>query len=87
MTSSNPSDPTSLRSLMSGMAGMVISQTMQKLAIDNDCLDRVGRAMYEDEAEEAISKPWHTLPIAQRKVWQGRARVAILGLLAFAQKK
>jgi hypothetical protein len=76
-----------LTTLTSKAAGLAVSQALKDLALREECLDRVGRHMYEKEEELAIDRPWVTLPVVQKRIWRERAQAAIIGLLAYATER
>lgn len=69
--------------LTSKAAGFALSHALKDLALREECLDRVGRSIYEREEERAVDRPWASLPVVQRRIWRERAQAAILGLLAY----
>ena len=75
-----------LKSLMTGAAGMAIGQTLKNLALDEECTTRVARAMYDKE-NDGGAIAWENALRSDKLTWKERAQAAILGLLAYAQKK
>lgn len=62
------------------MAGTkVIHAKLGELAVNGACLEAIGSALYNDEAEQAATRPWTSLTVREKKVWTQRASVAILG--------
>lgn len=76
-----------LTTFTSKAAGLAVSQTLKDLALRDECLDRVGRSIYEREEQHAVARPWASLSVAQRRIWRERAQAAILGLLAYATSR
>jgi hypothetical protein len=56
-----------------------VESALGNFAVNTECLNTVGRAMYRDEEDETM-KPWASLTPKERKVWTQRASQAILGL-------
>jgi hypothetical protein len=58
----------------------VVHDTMSSLATKGECVESVGRALYNEESDDAVKSPWERLSVKQKQPWTNRARVAILGL-------
>jgi len=62
--------------------GFASSLSLKLLATDGKTLNRMARAMYEDEAEQLDEQSWSKLSVADKRAWINRAQSAILGLRA-----
>lgn len=69
-----------LAGLVKFAGAKVVHDTMSSLATKGECVEAVGRALYNDESDDAVKKPWETLSVREKQPWTNRARVAILGL-------